>query len=124
MVDKTAREVFVKNLRHYMEEREVSQADIASRMGLTASTVSDWYKGKNYPRVDAMQRLATILDISMRELTTETEEDFSLSPDESALISDYRQLSPDGKTYIRQTMAMAVQTYGKNHPVSGLADQA
>ena len=90
VIDKNAREIFVKNLHKYMEEKQITQADISAQMKLTASTVSDWYNGKNYPRVDAMQRLAALLGVSMRELTTEAEEEFILSADERVLISAYR----------------------------------
>ena len=45
----------------------------------------------------------------------------SLSPDEMQLLSDYRGLTPPGKEYIRQTMAMAKNSYGeKNDSVSDL----
>ena len=44
-----------------------------------------------------------------------------LAADEAQLVSDYRELSPPGKEYIRQTMAMAKQSWaGKNETVSDL----
>ena len=65
-----AREIFKDNLTRYMRARGVDQSYIVSQLGLTASTVSDWVHGKKYPRVDAMQRLADLLGVSMAELTT------------------------------------------------------
>lgn len=39
----------------------------------------------------------------------------ALSPDEKQLVQDYRALNKDGREYIRQTMAMALQSWsGKN----------
>lgn len=98
MVDKSAREIFVKNMRKYMAEKGISQSDIALHMGLTASTVSDWYNGKNYPRVDAMQRLAAYFGVSMRELTTEQDNELDnvlvdllvrLTPQEVQRVQDF-----------------------------------
>ena len=66
-----AREIFVKNLRKYMEIQGIDQAYIVAHLGITASTVSDWVKGKKYPRVDAMQSLADLLDVTMADLTSE-----------------------------------------------------
>jgi len=44
-----------------------------------------------------------------------------LAQDEQQLLDDYRQLNPSGKEYIRQTMAMARQTYSeKNNAVPDL----
>lgn len=36
---------------------------------------------------------------------------FTLKPDEQALVEDYRELSNEGREYIRQTMAMAKRSY-------------
>lgn len=64
-----ARDIFQKNLQKYMDIRHATQADIVSALHITASTMSDWYLGKKYPRVDSMQRLADFLDIPMTALT-------------------------------------------------------
>lgn len=76
-----AREVFKNNLNRYMELRGIDQAYIVSQLGITASTVSDWVNGKKYPRVDAMQRLADLLRVSLASLTTNAEPAFSLPAD-------------------------------------------
>lgn len=70
-VNLSAREIFKKNLNHYMELRGIDQAYIVEHLNLTASTVSDWVNGKKYPRVDAMQRLADLLDVTMAALTSD-----------------------------------------------------
>lgn len=67
----TAREIFVRNLRYFMESRDVSQADICRELGVSSATVSDWCSGKKYPRIDAMQRLADLLGVRYSTLTTE-----------------------------------------------------
>ena len=67
----TAREIFVKNLRFFMETRGVTQADICRELGVSSATASDWCTGKKYPRIDAMQRLADLLGVRYSNLTTE-----------------------------------------------------
>lgn len=123
MVDKNAREIFVRNMHRFMEEKGITQADIAGQMNLTASTVSDWYNGKNYPRVDAMQRLAALLDVSMRELTTDTEGEFILSSEEAHVLSVYRSLTAEGRKQfmVQLTMVANMFTSEKNNnvPVPG-----
>ena len=68
----TAREIFVKNLRFFMESRDVTQADICRELGVSSATVSDWCTGKKYPRIDAMQKLADLLGVRYSTLTTES----------------------------------------------------
>lgn len=74
-MNENQRVVFVNNLQHYMNARGVDQSDIVSAVGVSASAVSDWCKGKKYPRVDAMQRLADFLGILVSDLTTENPAD-------------------------------------------------
>lgn len=66
-----AREIFVRNLRYFMEARGISQADICRELEVSSATASDWCTGKKYPRVDAMQRLADLLGVTFSTLTTE-----------------------------------------------------
>ena len=68
----TAREIFVRNLRYFMEARGISQADICRVLEVSSATASDWCSGKKYPRVDAMQRLADLLGVRFSTLTTES----------------------------------------------------
>ena len=68
-INQNAREVFRQNLKYYMNARGIDQAYIVNKLGLTASTISDWVNGKKYPRVDAMQRLADLLGVTFADLT-------------------------------------------------------
>lgn len=76
-----ARETFVANLKYWMEKRNKEQADIARDLNINISTVSSWYNGIAYPRVDKMQMLADYLNIPMRYLTDEISEESIAIPD-------------------------------------------
>ncbi|MBO7669699.1 MAG: helix-turn-helix domain-containing protein [Oscillospiraceae bacterium] len=79
MKNTEARRAFVRNLQRVMKMRGVEQVDIVEELGLTASTVSEWYHGKKFPRVDAMQRLADFLGVTMSELTSVEDDAMSRS---------------------------------------------
>ena len=65
------REIFVKNLRYFMEKKGVSQADICRVLNVSSATASDWCNGKKHPRPDAIGQLADLLGIRFSMLTTE-----------------------------------------------------
>ena len=67
-----AREIFVRNLRYFMEQKDITQADICRELKVSSATASDWCTGKKYPRVDAMQHLADLLGVRFSSLTTES----------------------------------------------------
>ena len=66
-----AREIFVTNLKYWMEIRHKEQADISRDLNINISTVSSWVNGIAYPRVDKMQMLADYLNVPMKYLTDE-----------------------------------------------------
>lgn len=70
-----AREIFIENLKHYMNIKQKSQSDISKALDIPLSTVSSWYNGASYPRVDKMQALADYFNISMRNLTDKQNSD-------------------------------------------------
>ncbi len=101
MPTETAREIFVSNLHRLMDERRINQMDIANALRITPSTVSDWYLGKKYPRVDTMQRLADLLDVPMSRLTTavSTASIDEISEAERRLIQAYRAADETAQKY-------------------------
>jgi transcriptional regulator with XRE-family HTH domain len=66
-----AREIFIKNLRYIMEKKGITQADICRELNIPSATMSNWFTGQRYPRIDKMQQLADMLGVSYSMLTTE-----------------------------------------------------
>ncbi|MDF9824684.1 transcriptional regulator with XRE-family HTH domain [Breznakia sp. PF5-3] len=80
-MEKNARDIFVKNLKRIMEKKKISQTIIAREMDLPLSTISSWVNAQSYPRVDRMSKLANILNVSMNELTGDSDQRFSTAED-------------------------------------------
>lgn len=53
-----SREVFAKNLQWYIEAAGITQKELAKIVGVSAPTLNDWVKGKKYPRIDRIEKLA------------------------------------------------------------------
>ena len=71
------------------------------------------YKSQN--RISTQSKaIQKLIELGMAGLSP-TPSLSSLSPDEIQLLSDYRGLTPPGKEYIRQTMAMAKNSYGEKN---------
>lgn len=66
-----ARKIFAENLQYFAQKKGKTQADITAYMKCSASTTSDWFNGRKYPRVDKMQRLADYLGVLISDLTKE-----------------------------------------------------
>jgi transcriptional regulator with XRE-family HTH domain len=72
-ITNSAKQIFAENFKRLMEGSGKTQADMVIDLGITASTVSDWYLGKKYPRVDKMQTIAEYFGVRMSDLTEKKE---------------------------------------------------
>ena len=51
------KEIFSKNLNHYMAIKGVNTADLSRDLSYSFTTVSDWVHGRKYPRMEKVQIL-------------------------------------------------------------------
>ena len=66
-----------KQIRKYREARRISQKELAQRLGISNSRVSNWEQGVNRPDADMIAEICVALQVSPSELL-----DVRLSPDE------------------------------------------
>lgn len=62
------REIFRKNLNHYLTVSGKLQKDLAEYVGAKTTTVSGWTRGISYPRADAMEKIASFFGIPTSRL--------------------------------------------------------
>ena len=62
------KEVFSYNLNFYMKERSKTRKDVADAIGVSYFTFTDWVKGKTYPRMDKVEKLAKYFGIKISDL--------------------------------------------------------
>lgn len=71
MSDLGNKQIFSKNLRNIMDERQVTRRQMCSELGFVYSTFSDWYNGKKYPRIDKVEMMANYFGIKKSDLIEE-----------------------------------------------------
>jgi transcriptional regulator with XRE-family HTH domain len=90
-VDKT----FAKALTYYLSLRGKTQQDLINDMHYSSSTVSQWCTGKNIPRMDRIEAVATYLGVDKTDLLKDpaifSKERFTTDP---ALISKLLESKP------------------------------
>lgn len=60
-----AKQMLADNLFYLLENRGVSQIQLAEAIGVSTASVSDWCNGKKYPRADKMQKMADYFGVPM-----------------------------------------------------------
>lgn len=67
--------VFAANLRRYMEMNGKSRRDVSEAIGVSYYTLTDWVKGKKYPRMDKVEKLAAYFGILKSDLIEDKDEE-------------------------------------------------
>lgn len=68
MTDAKLREIFSKNLTHYLEINGYKQADLARHMKVSTATTAKWCTGQAIPRIDKIQSICNWLGVSKSDL--------------------------------------------------------
>ena len=62
------------------KEKNLTQLELADKLGVTDRTISNWENGKNMPDISLIKQISNILDISINELLSGeeiTDEDYN-----------------------------------------------
>lgn len=96
------KEVFSKNLKHYIAQSGKDRRELAEIWGFPYSTVTEWINGRKYPRIDRIEIMADYFGILKSDLIEE--KTIENSPVEMAQLhvemimdEDLTELFPDFK---------------------------
>ena len=91
-----AKKIFGQNLSFLLDRRGKNQIDVVRDLDVATGTVSEWVRGKKYPRVDKMQALSEYLGVRMSILIEKNGIDtFKREETEERLLRAFRLSSPE-----------------------------
>ena len=104
----------------------VKPTPLIKELGYSAGNIKRWENGATV-NSDILVALAEHFKVSVDYLLGRTETPFiehdELSADEIKLVTDYRELSEQGKGYITETMIMAKDRFKKEQSVHQSVEQ-
>lgn len=104
---------FAQRLKITRKECNLTQDEVAQKLGVTRATYSRYELGQREPNLDAIRELASIFNVSADFLinTNKYNKDVELNQTEQRLLDLFRQLNLQGQEYILQTLDMAKDKY-------------
>lgn len=114
--------IFASNLQKYMKRNDKSRTDIAEALGISYYTVTDWVKGKKYPRMDKVEKLAKYFGILKSDLIEEktidnspqemAERHFEMIMDEdlNEIFDDFRSLDAGKRKIVKDLVHSLAET--------------
>lgn len=85
------------NIKKLRIENDMSQSQLADKLGVTRAAVSQWENSTFYPRMGMIQKMAGVFHVKVSDVIGQNEPDGSMSYDEEQLIEAYRQLNAKGR---------------------------
>ena len=123
-MEKTAKEVFSKNLRLFIERSHMNQAEIAQKLGVSKGTLCDYCHERSYPRPDKLDKLCVILGVSQYDLTTDANstESFMVNSELLSLAKDLQE-SPEARSVYIELKKLASDDFNAvRHIISKLSE--
>lgn len=103
-----------KNIVKYREKMGYSQKELAKKLGVTPSRISNWEQGANCPTIDILFEVCKILQVSINDIYgVYPDSNVSLSYSEKEHIENYRLLDDDGRELVDTVTLLEVQRTNK-----------
>jgi transcriptional regulator with XRE-family HTH domain len=109
---------FLEKLDYLMARERLNKHTLSQQSGIPYTTIVGFYE-RSYEntKLSTVQKLAEFFGVSLDYLmrdqyTNPYDSPTSLTQDEIRLLDQYRDLSDEGKRYIRQTMNIVERFYG------------
>lgn len=59
-------------LNKIIHQREITQKDLADKLGVSKISVNNWCNNKNLPSIETLYKIATVLGVRVSDLLEET----------------------------------------------------
>lgn len=111
------KETMAHNIKLQLEQHGYNSKDLAVKLGVSQATVSGWITGRYYPRINRIEQMANLFNISKADLVERAADQFatqllfggidppSFSDEELSLMLLYRKASDLDKDIIRKLLS-------------------
>lgn len=120
----TVKDEIAKNLLYYRKKTGLTQKELAAKLGVKNTAVSNWESGNNSIDIETLFSACEIFGVTLNDMYGKYSVDKSsnpvLSDTQRYILDTFDVLNDQGKEYILQTLNMAVQVYKKASDTSGM----
>ncbi len=103
--------MFAENLKSVMKQRQMSQQELAARIGRGKSSVSQYLSGKNIPKVSVQQQIADALDCTVEFLNGGTNR-IELDESRNISVAECAKMLGKSQQFVRVALQTGVAPFG------------
>lgn len=106
----TVRDEVAKNLLFYRKKAGLTQRELADKLGVKNTAVSNWESGNNSVDIETLFLASKIFGVSLSDMygpyaSSPAPTAAALSSDEEQLVTDYRSLNGEGREKVSEYAA-------------------
>ena len=120
----TVKDEIAKNLLYYRKKSGLTQKELAAKLGVKNTAVSNWESGNNSIDIETLFSACEIFGVTLNDMygkySVEKSSDPVLSDTQKYILDTFGSLNEQGKEYILQTLNMAAQVYKKSSDTAGV----
>lgn len=95
------KEIFAENLKYYMSYYNKDRIKMSQDLKIPYTTLTDWYNGVTYPRINKIELIADYFNIKISNLIEKRNENKNDTVDESAMfIEKFKKLNANDQELI------------------------
>lgn len=106
---------FANRLKQVMEERKMTQSELAAKIGKGKSSISQYLSGKNIPKEDVQRKIAEVLGCSVIELNNplvEINEESDLTNQKNISVAECARRLGKSEQFVRIALQMGAVPFG------------
>lgn len=118
------REEIAKNMLYYRKRAGLSQIELAAKLGVKNTSVSNWERGENTIAIETLFNACEIFGVTLNDMYGKYAVP-ELSDDERRLVDSFRMFNDEGKEKVLAYVADLTQTgIYKKYPVVSMGKEA
>lgn len=107
----TVRDEVAKNLLYYRKRAGLTQRELAEKLGVKNTAVSNWESGNNSVDIETLFLASKIFGVSLADMYGQySTTDSSLTSDQQELLDNYNQLNEEGQEDLRRHARVMVRS--------------
>ena len=96
-----------------MDEKEISQTELAARIGKGKSSVSQYLSGKNIPKADVQEKIAEVLDCTVEFLNQDmVEADDQVVDSKNISVAECARILGKSEQFVRIALQQGIAPFG------------
>lgn len=112
-----SKKTIAKNIKEYMERKDVSKQQLCDDLGFKYTTFLDWINAVTYPRIGKIEAMARYFGCEKSDLIEEHRESGGLTPEELSLVQKYRRLDNDGQYMVDTVIGVELERCERPAPM-------